>query len=159
MGSKCAQFCQTFAAPWTVAHQAPLSMVFSRQEYWGRLPFPPQGIFLTQGWNLCLLHWQADSLPLSHQEAKMGRGERWWGGNNILELEKHSDLQARDTSSLKHSYREKHPSQESQGQIGQDQRTESWPASQSIAVGFPECKRRQGSRSRGKHPAEKQYLN
>ena len=25
------------------------------------------GLFLDQGWNLCLLHWQADSLPLSHQ--------------------------------------------------------------------------------------------
>ena len=25
-----------------------------------------QGIFLTQGWNPCLLHWQADSLPLHH---------------------------------------------------------------------------------------------
>ena len=31
------------------------------------MPFPPQGIFLTQGLNLPLLHWQADSLPLSHQ--------------------------------------------------------------------------------------------
>jgi len=29
--------------PWTVAHQAPLSMEFSRQEYWSGLPFPPQG--------------------------------------------------------------------------------------------------------------------
>ena len=29
--------------------------------------FIPQGIFLTQGSNPCLLHWQADSLPLSHQ--------------------------------------------------------------------------------------------
>ena len=28
--------------------------------------FIPQGIFLTQGSNPCLLHWQADSLPLSH---------------------------------------------------------------------------------------------
>ena len=27
--------------PWTVAHQAPLSMGFSRQEYWSGLPFPP----------------------------------------------------------------------------------------------------------------------
>ena len=36
--------------PWTVAHQAPLSMEFSRQEYWSRLPFPSPGIFLTQGW-------------------------------------------------------------------------------------------------------------
>ena len=26
--------------PWTVAHQAPLSLRFSRQEYWSRLPFP-----------------------------------------------------------------------------------------------------------------------
>ena len=31
------------ATPWTVAHQAPLSMGFSRQEYWSGLPFPPQG--------------------------------------------------------------------------------------------------------------------
>ena len=29
---------QLFAAPWTVAHQAPLSMEFSRQEYWSGLP-------------------------------------------------------------------------------------------------------------------------
>ena len=31
--------CET---PWTVAHEAPLSMGFSRQEYWSRLPFPSQ---------------------------------------------------------------------------------------------------------------------
>ena len=58
-----------FATPWTtwtLARQAPLSMEFSRQEYWSRLPFLPQGIFLTQGLNPCLLHWQADSLPLQH---------------------------------------------------------------------------------------------
>ena len=29
--------------PWTVAHWAPLSMEFSRQEYWSRMPFPPPG--------------------------------------------------------------------------------------------------------------------
>ena len=32
-----------FATPWTVAHQAPLSMGFSRQEYWVGLPFLPPG--------------------------------------------------------------------------------------------------------------------
>ena len=32
-----------FATPWTVAHQAPLSMGFSRQEYWSVLPFPSPG--------------------------------------------------------------------------------------------------------------------
>ena len=31
---------QLFATPWAVAHQAPLSMEFFRQEYWGELPFP-----------------------------------------------------------------------------------------------------------------------
>ena len=35
------QSCPIFATPWTVAHQAPLSMRFSRQEYWNGLPFPP----------------------------------------------------------------------------------------------------------------------
>ena len=34
---------QLFATSWTVAHQAPLSMEFSRQEYWSGLPFPSPG--------------------------------------------------------------------------------------------------------------------
>ena len=59
-----------FVTPCTIAHQDPLSMEFCRQEYWNRLPFPPPGaLFLTQGLNLsllCLLHWQADSLPLNY---------------------------------------------------------------------------------------------
>ena len=32
-----------FVTPWAVAQQAPLSMGFSRQEYWSELPFPPPG--------------------------------------------------------------------------------------------------------------------
>ena len=44
-----------FATPWTVARQAPLCMGFSRQEYWSGRPFPPPGIFLTQGLNSSLL--------------------------------------------------------------------------------------------------------
>ena len=53
--------------PVDCARQAPQSMGFSRQEYWSGLPFLLQGIFLTQGSKLrrlCLLPWQADSLPL-----------------------------------------------------------------------------------------------
>ena len=34
---------QLFSTPWTVACQAPLSMGFSRQEYWSWLPFPAPG--------------------------------------------------------------------------------------------------------------------
>ena len=33
----------SFTTPWTVAHQAPLSMWFPRQEYWSGLPFPSPG--------------------------------------------------------------------------------------------------------------------
>ena len=60
---------------WTVAHQAPLSMGFSRQEHWSGLPFHPQGIFPTQGLNPCLLHllpWQPGSLPLVPPETFLG---------------------------------------------------------------------------------------
>ena len=39
-----------------VAYQVPLSMEFSRQEYWSRLPFPSLGDLLTQGSNLGLQH-------------------------------------------------------------------------------------------------------
>ena len=54
-------------APWTVACQAPLSMRLSRQKYWSELPnFFLQRILLTQRSNTCLLHWNEDSLPLSH---------------------------------------------------------------------------------------------
>ena len=62
-----AQSCQTVCDPWTVAHQAPLSMGFSRQEYWSGWPRPPWA-----GWGGCLPNpgiepgspaLQADSLP------------------------------------------------------------------------------------------------
>lgn len=36
-----AQSCPTLATQWTVAHQAPLPIEFSSQEFWGELPFPP----------------------------------------------------------------------------------------------------------------------
>ena len=39
----CAQLCPTLCEQWTVAHQAPLSMEFPRQEYWSGLPFPSPG--------------------------------------------------------------------------------------------------------------------
>ena len=63
---------QLFATLWTVAHQAPLFMGFSRQEYWRGLPCPPPedlpdpGIELTSPASPAL---QADSLLLSHLEA------------------------------------------------------------------------------------------
>ena len=41
--AKSLQSCLTLATPWTVTHQAPLSMRFSRHEYWSALPCPSPG--------------------------------------------------------------------------------------------------------------------
>ena len=54
----CSVMSDCSATPWTIAHKAPLSMGFSRQEYWSGLHFLLQEIFQTQGSNSCLPHWQ-----------------------------------------------------------------------------------------------------
>ena len=64
------RFCrvQLCVTPWTVAHQAPLSVGFSKQEYWSGLPCPPPGDLPNPGIEpatLTSLHWQAGSLPLA----------------------------------------------------------------------------------------------
>ena len=64
---------QLFATPRTVAHQAPVSVGFSRQEYWRGLPCPPSGdrhYPRVEPTSLCLLHWQEDSLSLMAQTVK-----------------------------------------------------------------------------------------
>ena len=72
---------QLFASPWTVALLAPLSMGFSRQEYWSGLPcplpggggHPDLGIEPLSPGTPAL---QADSLPLRHQgKPQMGLDE------------------------------------------------------------------------------------
>ena len=61
-----------FVTPWTAACQAPPSMGLSRQELWSACNVLLQGIFPAQGSNPCLLHWQANSLPLSHLKSLDG---------------------------------------------------------------------------------------
>ena len=48
--------------PWTLAHQAPLSMELSRQEHWSGLPFPSRGDFSNPGINSRSSTLRADSL-------------------------------------------------------------------------------------------------
>ena len=55
--------CLTLATPWTVACQAPLSMGFSRHEYWSRLPFPSPGDLPDPGIELRSPALQVDDLP------------------------------------------------------------------------------------------------
>ena len=93
--SVCACVCvlsrvRPFVTPWTVTYQAPLSIRFSRQEYWSGLLFPLQKIFLAQGLNsclVCLLHWQTDSLALhlSYGDLQLKWKEWWlWMGPEIF---------------------------------------------------------------------------
>ena len=64
---------QLFVTLWTVAHRAPLSMGFPRQEYWSGLPFPPPGDLPHPGIEPKSPALQADSLPteLHYEEAHM----------------------------------------------------------------------------------------
>ena len=58
---------QLFATIWTIAHHAPLSMDFSRQEYWSGSLCPPPGDLSDLGIESGSPALQADSLPLTHQ--------------------------------------------------------------------------------------------
>ena len=72
-GGLVSRSCPTPATPWTVAHQAPLSVEFSRQEYWSGLPFPSPGDLPDPGIEhvfpilQVVSSLQVDSLLLSHQ--------------------------------------------------------------------------------------------
>ena len=89
-----AKSCLTLCDPRTAAHQAPLSMGFSRQEYWRSCHFLLQGIFPTQGSNLYLLHWRQilywdtcepkDTTPSTYQLKKLGVYLKTWRKSDLL---------------------------------------------------------------------------
>ena len=62
-GGLVAKSCPTLVIPWTVALRAPLSMGFSRQEYWGGFPFPSLGDLPHPRIKPGSLALQADDLP------------------------------------------------------------------------------------------------
>ena len=61
------QSCLTLCNPWTIVHQAPLSMEFSRQEYWRGLPFSSPGDLPDPGIELGFLHCRQIFYCLGHQ--------------------------------------------------------------------------------------------
>ena len=69
--SEVAQSCPTLCDPWTVVGQVPLSMGFSRQEYWTWLPFPSPGDLPDSGIKPSLLHYRQTFYHLSHQGIPM----------------------------------------------------------------------------------------
>ena len=75
---------QLFATLWTVAHQAPLSMGFSRQEYWSGLPCPaprdlpypgfePESLMSTCLGRRVLYHWRHLGSPLIASEWRLNQ--------------------------------------------------------------------------------------
>ena len=72
-----------FATPWTVARQAPLSMGFSREEYWSVLPFPSPGDLPDPGIEHASPAWQADFLttePPGKTQLVVGKTAKWEQG-------------------------------------------------------------------------------
>ena len=63
----CFNHVQLLVTPWTIAHQASLSMGFSRQEYWSELPCPPPGDLPDPGVKHGYPALQADTLPCEPQ--------------------------------------------------------------------------------------------
>ena len=61
-----------FATPWTVAHQAPPSMGFSRKEYWSGVPFPSPGDLPDSGIKPRSPALQADALTSEPPECELG---------------------------------------------------------------------------------------
>ena len=61
---------QLYATPWTIDHQSPLFMEFSKQEYQSGWPCPPTGDLSNPGIEPGSPALQADSLPLSHQGSR-----------------------------------------------------------------------------------------
>ena len=59
-----------FVTPWTVTHQAPLSMGFSRQGHWSGLPFPTLGDLVDPGIKPCVLHLKVNSYHWATREAQ-----------------------------------------------------------------------------------------
>ena len=74
---KSLSYVRLFVSPWTVAHQAPLSRGFSRQESWSGLPLPSPGDLPTPGIKPGSPALQADSLPFELQ----GSPETWNGAS------------------------------------------------------------------------------
>ena len=79
-GGLVAKLCPTLVTPWTVTCQAPLSMGFSRQEYWSGLPFPSPGDLPDPGIEPRSPALQANFLPTELQ----GKPIRYFKENRLF---------------------------------------------------------------------------
>ena len=82
-----------FVTPWTVAHQAPLSMEFSRQEYWSGVPFPSPGwpiklfyFVFSFAYFLVALHSMCIFSPWTHAPCIKKRNLNHWATREVSRL-------------------------------------------------------------------------
>ena len=80
----CPTLCNSMDKGLTGSWQAPLSMGFSRQEYWSGLPFPSPRDLPNPGIEPASPAWQADCLPLSHQGSSWDIESAYEGRRLIL---------------------------------------------------------------------------
>ena len=97
------------ATPWSVACQAPLSMEFSQQQYWSRLPFLFPGEVPNQGIEppliMHLLHWQRDSLPLSRMRSVSCKVQNFLASYTSLIMKTHQSFTSEnDKLQISHSH-------------------------------------------------------
>ena len=71
LGGLITKSCPVLTTPWSVVHQASLSMGFSRQKYWSGLPFPSPGDLPNPEIEHGSPALQADSLPSEPQASRM----------------------------------------------------------------------------------------
>ena len=91
------------ATLWTIARQAPLSVGFSRQEYWSGLSFPLQGIFPTQGLNPGLLHYRQILYHLCYREVPSSVKNAKKQENNRMEKTRDLFKKIRDSKGTFHA--------------------------------------------------------
>ena len=84
MHASCFNHVRFYETLWTIAHQAPLSMGFSREEYWSGLPFPSLRDLPDPGIkpvSLIFLHWQVGSLPVGPPGKPQKNNKHKWKCN------------------------------------------------------------------------------
>ena len=86
-GGLVSKSCPTLVTPWTVACQAPLSMEFSRQEYWSGLPFPSPRDLPNPAIEPRSPALQADSLPTELQGTII-----WYKHNIYMHLKSKKEI-------------------------------------------------------------------
>ena len=86
MCCSCTQLCPTLCGPWTVVHQAPPPMEFSRQEYWSKVPFHSPGDLPNPGIEPGCPPLQAESLPSDSpgETFVKDKGDFWEQGDLFL---------------------------------------------------------------------------